>query len=147
MGRFIDLCTEVASEAEEGGEGLILSPDAWDRFREEFTDEEIEDALKIVQENLLQEELVDAADSLSASLVEILGVYGSEKGFAEARKDGVALTLDEVAKLARRASRVEDILTLYRDGTPPDRSGFDGLMHRLLDRDIEPDMKPDIEES
>ena len=137
MGRFIDLCAEVASEADEGEEGLILSPDAWDRFREDFNDEDIEDALKIVQENLIQEELVNAADSLSAYLVDVLGVYGSEKGFAEAATDGAVLTLGEIAGLVRRTSRLEDILTGYREGSPLDRSGLDSLARRLLDRDAE----------
>jgi hypothetical protein len=137
MGRFIDLCAEVASEADEGEEGLILSPDAWDRFREDFNDEDIEDALKIVQENLVQEELVNAADSMSAYMVDVLGVYGSEKGFAEAVKDGAVLTLGEIAGLVRRTSRLEDILTGYREGSPLDRSGLDALARRLLDRDAE----------
>jgi hypothetical protein len=147
MGRFIDLCTEVATAAEEGGEGLVLSPEAWDRFREEFGDDEIEDALKIVQENLIQEELVDATDSLSASLVEILSPYGSDQGFAEAQRDGVALTLGEVAHLARRVARLEDILSGYRDGAPPDRKGLDALTRRLLDHGIESEMGSDSTDS
>lgn len=142
VGRFIDLCTEVATEADERGEGLVLSADAWDRFREEFNDEEIEDALKIVQENCLQDELVDAADSLSASLVELFGRLGAESSFAEAVKSGVTLSLDAVDNIVRRVGRLEDILSGYRDGEPPDRSDLDTLSRRFLDRGIEPEMKP-----
>ena len=45
MGRIVDLCGEVAAAADEGGEGLVLSPEAWDRLREDWKDDEIEDAL------------------------------------------------------------------------------------------------------
>ena len=33
MGRIVDLCGEVAAAADEGPEGLILPPEAWDRLR------------------------------------------------------------------------------------------------------------------
>lgn len=140
MGRFIDLCAEVAAEADEGGEGFVLPPDAWERFRQDFADDEIEDALKIVRENYLQGDLVDAADSLSGSLVEILGGFGAPSAFAGAEKEGgVRLSLEIVDSLARRLSRLENILGEYRDGTPPDRKGFDALMDRLLDHGLESD--------
>jgi hypothetical protein len=84
MGRIVDLCGEIAAEAEEGEGGLVLPPDAWDRLREEWTDEEIEDALNLVRENLLQSELVESADSLSARLLEVLGTLG-EAGPSSAR--------------------------------------------------------------
>ena len=44
MGRIVELCGEVAAEAEEGPDGLILHPEAWERLRGEWQDEDIEDA-------------------------------------------------------------------------------------------------------
>ena len=35
MGRIVDLCGEIAANAEEGPEGLVLPPDAWSRLRAE----------------------------------------------------------------------------------------------------------------
>ena len=48
MGRIVDLCGEIAAAAEEGPEGLVLAPDMWDRLRDEWNDEDIEDALGLV---------------------------------------------------------------------------------------------------
>ena len=75
MGRIVDLCGEIAAAVEEGSEGLFLPPDDWERLRQEWTDEDIEDALGFVRESLLQSELVESADSLSARLVEVLGQF------------------------------------------------------------------------
>ena len=47
MGRIVDLCGEVAAAADEGAEGLVLSPEAWDRLRGEWSDEDIEDATRM----------------------------------------------------------------------------------------------------
>ena len=69
MGRIVDLCGEVAAAADEGPEGLILPLDAWDRLRDDWSDDDIEDALGLVKDSLLQSELVEAADSLSTRLV------------------------------------------------------------------------------
>ena len=80
MGRIVDLCGEVAAAADEGPEGLVLSAEAWDRLRAEWSDEDIEDALAFVKDSLLQSELVEAADSLSARLVEVLGSWGEREG-------------------------------------------------------------------
>ena len=66
---------------DEGAEGLVLSPEAWERLREDWRDEDIEDALSLVHESLLQGELVDSADSLSARLVEALGTFGEAGAF------------------------------------------------------------------
>ena len=82
MGRIADLCGEVAAAADEGAEGLVLSVEAWDRLREDWKDEEIEDALAFVRDSLLQGELVDAADSLSAELLTLLGTFGTAAAFA-----------------------------------------------------------------
>jgi hypothetical protein len=140
MGRIVDLFGEVAAEAEEGPEGLILSPDAWDRLREEWQDEDIEDALSLVHESLLQGELVDSADSLSARLVEVLGGFGEDPAFQEATEGRGSLDLHVLAHLVRRVGRLEEILDLYREGRSPDRRGFDALQGRLADLGIEKEM-------
>jgi hypothetical protein len=140
MGRIVDLFGEVAAEADEGPEGLVLSPDAWERLRAEWQDEDIEDALTLVHESLLQGELVDSADSLSARLVEVLGAFGEAGAFQEAAAGRGALPLDIIGHLARRVARLEEILAVFRDGAPPDRRGFDQLQRRLMDVGIENEM-------
>ena len=150
MGRIVDLFGEVAAEADEGAEGLVLSPDAWDRLRQEWQDEDIEDALTLVHESLLQGELVDSADSLSARLLEVLGAFGQAAAFKEAEAGRGALSIDTIAHLARRVARLEEILAIFRDGAPPDRRAFDELQRRLMDVGIEDEMgredEPDDEE-
>ena len=81
MGRIVDLCGEIAAAAEEGPEGLVLAPDMWDRLRDEWNDEDIEDALGLVRDSQMLAELVESADSLSARLVEVLGSYGDARSF------------------------------------------------------------------
>jgi hypothetical protein len=141
MGRILDLCGEVAAEVEEGAEGPVLPPDSWERFRGEFTDEEIEDALSLVRESLFQSELVDAADSLSARMVDILGAYGEQDAFATVRREGASLSIEIVGQLARRIDRLEEILDVFRSDPPPDRRGFEALRRRLADLGIEAEME------
>ena len=147
MGRILELCGEVAAEAEEGPEGPVLPPDSWERFRGEFTDEEIEDALSLVRESLFQSELVDAADSLSARMVDVLGAYGEESRFAVAQSGGAALSIEVIGQLARRIDRLEEILDVFRTDRPPDRRGFDALRRRLGDLGIEAEMAEERVES
>ena len=45
MGRFAELCGEVAASMEEDVNGLTLPPEAWDRFRSDWQEEDIEDAM------------------------------------------------------------------------------------------------------
>ena len=143
MGRIVDLFGEVAAAADEGAEGLVLSPEAWDRLREDWHDEDIEDALQLVRESLLQGELVDSADSLSSRLVEVLGGFGESGAFKEAEAGRGALPLDTIGHLVRRVARLEEILVAFRDGAPPDRRGFDQLQRRLMDVGIEDEMDAD----
>ena len=143
MGRIVDLFGEVAAAADEGAEGLVLSPEAWDRLREDWHDEDIEDALQLVRESLLQGELVDSADSLSSRLVEVLGGFGEAGAFKEAEAGRGALPLDTIGHLVRRVARLEEILVAFRDGAPPDRRGFDQLQRRLMDVGIEDEMDAD----
>jgi hypothetical protein len=143
MGRIVDLCGEVAAVADEGPDGLVLSVEAWDKLRGDWSDEEIEDALGFVRDSLLQTELVEAADSLSARLVELLGTWGDEKAWAAAAVGDVRVPLDVIGQLARRVDRLEELLEAFRDGRGPDRTAFDALRRRLIDRGIEDEMSRD----
>jgi len=141
MGRMVDLCGEVAAAADEGPDGLALSAEAWDRLRADYSDDDIEDALAFVKDSLLQSELVEAADSLSARLVEVLGSWGDAKAWAAAVEGHASVPLDVIGQLARRVDRVEEILEAYRDDRGPDRKGFDELRRRLMDHGIETEME------
>ena len=141
MGRIVDLCSEIAAEAEEGREGLVLSPEAWDRLRAAWSDEDIEDALALVHDSLLQRDLVDAADSLSARLVDVLGAFGDPKAFEAAVAGRGLLSLETIGQLARRVDHLEEALESHRDGPPPDRAAFDALRRRLADQGIEAEMR------
>ena len=141
MGRMVDLCGEVAAAADEGPDGLALSAEAWDRLRAEYSDEDIEDALAFVKDSLMQSELVEAADSLSARLVEVLGSWGDAKAWAAAVEGHASVPLDVIGQLARRVDRVEEILETFRDDKGPDRKGFDELRRRLMDHGIETEME------
>lgn len=143
MGRILDLCGEVAAEIEEGPEGPVLPPDSWERLSGEWTEEEIEDAMSLVRDSLFQSELVDAADSLSVRLVELLGAYGAADAFEVAQRGGAGLTMEMVGQLARRIDRLEEILDVFRSDAPPDRRGFQALRRRLADLGIEDEMTED----
>ena len=145
MGRIVDLCGDVAAAADEGAEGLVLPPEAWDQLRGDWSDEDIEDALSLVRDSLLQSELVEAADSLSARLVELLGTWGEAKAWAAAVEGHAAIPVAAIRQLAHRLDRLEEILELFRDQKGPDRRGFDELQRRLMDQGIENDMRPDWE--
>ena len=141
MGRIVDLCGEVAAAAEEGPEGPVLPAEAWERLRAEWSDEDIEDALAFVKDSLLQSELVEAADSLSARLVELLGNYAEAGAWAAAVEGHAPLSIEEIGQLARRVDRAEEILEAFRDDKGPDRHAFDALRRRLMDHGIEQEME------
>jgi hypothetical protein len=145
MGRIVDLCGEVAAAADEGPEGLVLPLDAWDRLRDDWSDEDIEDALGLVKDSLLQSELVEAADSLSVRLVELLGTFGESRAWAATVEGHASIPVATIRQLAHRLDRLEEILELFRDQKGPDRRGFDELQRHLLDLGIEGDMRPDWE--
>ena len=119
----------------------MLSPETWARMRVDWRDEDIEDALGFVQDSLLQGELVEAADSLSARLLELLGGFGEEGAFKRVEAGEARFDLETVGQLARRVARLEEILASYREGAPPDRRGFDALQRRLMDQGIEREMR------
>ena len=141
MGRIVELCGEIAESAEEGSEGLRLPPEDWERLSQDFTDEEIEDALSLVNESLYQGELVEAADSLSARLLELLGGFSEEAAFGRAASGEARLPIDVIGQLARRVARLEELLDFFRDQAPPDRRSFEALRRRLADLGIESEMQ------
>ena len=143
MGRIVDLCGEVAAAADEGPEGLVLPPEAWDRLRADWEEEDIEDAMGFVTDSLLQGELVEAAESLSGRLVELLGAFGTAQAFEKAVAGQAELGIDVIRQLAHRVDRLEEALETFRDDKGPDRRGFDALLRRLLDQGIEAEMRPD----
>ncbi len=143
MGRIVDLCGEIAAAADEGPEGLALPPEAWAQLRQYWSDEDIEDALGLVRDSILQAELVESADSVSTHLVELLGRWGEAKGWKEAVGGRATLTVDALRQIAHRLERLEEILELYREQKGPDRRGFDRLQRRLMDQGIEDEMQPD----
>jgi hypothetical protein len=140
MGRFADLCGEVAASLEEGVEGLTLPPEAWDRFRTDWTDEDVEDAISLVRESLIQSELVDAADSLSARMVELLGQFGAAAAFKKVEAGEAHLSVEDLGQVTRRVARLEEVLEAFRDNPPPPDEGFESLRQRLADHGIEAEM-------
>jgi hypothetical protein len=143
MGRFADLCGEIAASLEEGVDELTLPPEVWDRLRGDWDEDDIEDAIALVRESLLQSELVDAADSLSGRLVELLGTYGAEAEFRKAESGEARLPFDALGQLARRVSRLEEVLEAFRDNPPDADAGFESLRQRLADYGIEAEMATD----
>jgi hypothetical protein len=141
MGRILDLFGEVAAEADEGAEGLELAPDGWERLRRDWKDEDIEDALALVHESLLQSELVEAAESLTGRLLELLGEYGNPGPFAEAAAGRAVLTVEVMGQIARRLDRLDEVLGAFRSGNGPDRTKFDALRNHLLNVGIEKEME------
>jgi hypothetical protein len=145
MGRIVDLCGEVAAAVDEGPEGFVLPAEAREQLLADWAEEDIEDALNLVSESIFQSELVEAADSLSARLVELLGDFSEEEAFASAVDGEATIGIDVIRQLAHRLDRLEEILDVFRDDAPPDRQGLEALRRRLLDQGIEEEMRPDWE--
>ncbi len=142
MGRIADLCGDVAAAADEGPEGYQLSAEAREQLRGEWSDADIEDALALVNAQLLQTELVEAADSMSCRLVEVLGTWGEARAWTAAVEGRASISVDVIRQLAHRLDRLEEILDLCREQKGPDRRGFDALQRRLMDQGIEDEMRP-----
>jgi hypothetical protein len=146
MGRIADLCGNVTAAADDGPEGLlVLSPEAREGLRGEWSDADIEDALALVNAQLLQTELVEAADSMSCRLVELLATWGEARTWTAAVEGHASISIDVIRQLAHRLDRLEEILELCREQKGPDRRGFDALQRRLMDQGIEDEMQPDWE--
>jgi len=107
----------------------------------EWSEDDIEDCLGLVHDSLLQAELVESADSLSARMLEVLGTFGEAEAFRKAADGKGVLAFEALGQLARRVGRLEEILEAFRDGAPPDRRGFDALQRRLADHGIEDEME------
>jgi len=140
MGRFADLCGEIAASLEEGVDELTLPPEVWDRLRGDWEEDDIEDAIALVRESLLQSELIDAADSLSGRVVDLLATYGAPAEFAKAAAGEARLPLEAIGQIARRVARLEEVLEAFRDKPPEEAPGFDALRQRLADHGIEAEM-------
>lgn len=142
MGRLIELITDVAASADEEGTTLALSAGDFDRLRDDWGDDEIEDALLLAQNAFHHEAVAEAADSLSARVIEILGTFADEKRFAGSGEPDAVLPTETLAQLARSVSYLEEALSLVRDAPPPDNTLFSKLLERLANRGIEAEMAP-----
>jgi hypothetical protein len=147
MGRIADLCGDVAAAADEGPEGFQLSTEAREQLRGEWSDADIEDALALVNAQMLHTELVETADSMSCRLVELLGTWGEARAWTAALEGHASISVDVIRQLAHRLDRLEEILDLCREQKGPDRRGFDALQRRLMDQGIEDEMRPEWEKA
>jgi hypothetical protein len=145
MGRIGDLCTEIAATADETDDGLVLPAEAREQLRGEWSDADIEDALALVAAQSLQNDLVEAADSMCARLLELLGTWGEARGWTAAVEGHASVSIDVIRQLAHRLDHLERILERCRDEKGPDRRGFDALQRRLMDHGIEEEMRPEWE--
>ena len=142
MGRLVELITDVAASADEEGVKLSLSTSDFDRLRDDWGDDEIEDALALAQTAFHHEAVNEAADSLSARVIEVLGMFADEKRFLSCADPDAALPTETLAQLARSVAYLEEALALVRDAPPPDRTRFDKLLERLANLGIEAEMAP-----
>jgi len=141
MGRIVDLFAQVAAAIEEGPGDLVLPTEDRERLKGDWPEADIEDAIALVRDNLLQGELLDCADSLNTRLIELLGAFGDEAAFRTAQAGQAIISLEVIGQVARRVDRLEAVLEIFRDGAPPDRQAFEALRRRLADAGIEADMR------
>ena len=136
------MITDVAAAADEEGANLTLPMGDFDRLRDDWGDDEIEDALALAQTAFHHEAVNEAADSLCARVVEVLGTFADEKRFASCSEPGAPLPVESLANLARSVAYLEEALSLVRDAPPPDLALFNKLLERLANRGIEAEMGP-----
>lgn len=142
MGRIVELITDVAASADEEGANLTLPMVDFDRLRDDWGDDEIEDALALAQTAFHHEAVNEAADSLCARVIEVLGTFADEKRFASCSEPGAPVPVESLAHLARSVAYLEEALSLVRDAPPPDLALFNKLLERLANRGIEAEMAP-----
>ncbi|HRB12978.1 MAG TPA: hypothetical protein PKU70_08195 [Vicinamibacteria bacterium] len=142
MGRIVELITDVAASADEEGANLTLPMGDFDRLRDDWGDDDIEDALALAQTAFHHEAVNEAADSLCARVIEVLGTFADEKRFASCSEPGAPLPVESLANLARSVAYLEEALSLVRDAPPPDLALFNKLLERLANRGIEAEMGP-----
>lgn len=140
MGRIVELITDVAASADEEGLNLTLPMVDFDRLRDDWGDDEIEDALALAQTAFHHEAVNEAADSLCARVIEVLGTFADEKRFQSSTEPGAPLPVESLASLARSVAYLEEALSLVRDAPPPDLALFNKLLERLANRGIEAEM-------
>ena len=134
MGRFADLCAEVAAGADATPSGLLLPDETVARMREAgWTEADIADALEFVHATFVQDELINAADSLSGQLVELLGELVEDARFSEAVAGRAAPSLDAIRRLTRRVVHLESILAPLRESAAVDLTPVMRLERRLAD--------------
>jgi hypothetical protein len=141
MGRIADLLGAVAAAAEDGGDGLELPPGNRALLLEGWSDDDIDDALGLVTDSLLLDELVEAAGAVSSRLLVQAGALDTDPAFAQAQREGWRLSLDQLAHLARELDRLEEVLEVFEDAPPRDRSRLDGVRRRLMEQGIETAMR------
>jgi hypothetical protein len=140
VGRFADLCAEVAAEADATDAGLLLPDETLARLREAgWTEEDIADALEFVHATFVQNELIEAADSLSGHLVDLLSELAEDARFSEAAAGQARLSLDSIRRLTRRVIHLEGILAPLRESTPVDLRRIVELERRLADEGTTPE--------
>jgi len=142
MGRIVELITDVAASADEEGVNLTLPMVDFDRLRDDWGDDEIEDALALAQTAFHHEAVNEAADSLCARVIEVLGTFADEERFKSACEDGAPVPVESLAHLARSVAYLNEALSLVRDAPPPDLARFNTLLERLANRGIEAEMTP-----
>jgi hypothetical protein len=143
MGRFADLCAEVAVEADATPSGLALPDEARAGMRAAgWDDADIADALEFVHATFVQDELIQAADLLNAQLVEMLNVFDDNARFKAASEGRGVLPLDVLRRLVRSVTHLESVLSPVREGAALDLSGVQRLARRLADSGIEETVLP-----
>ena len=146
MGRIADLCGEVAAAADEGPEGLRPLARGLGQAARRVVGRGHRGRARLRQRPVAAEsELVEAADNVSARLVELLGTWGEARAWTAAVEGHASISIDVIRQLAHRLDRLEEILEVFRDQKGPDRRGFDALQRRLMDQGIEDEMRPDWE--
>lgn len=140
MGRIIELITDVAAAADEQGSKLSLPMEAWDQLRDDWGDDEIGDALTLAQATFEQQAVSDAADAVSARVIDILSAFADEKEFQKVVNGESAISLTALSSLMRGVDYLEEMLDVVRDAPGPERKDFDRLKKRMADVGIETEM-------
>lgn len=141
MGRIANLLGAVAASAEEGAEGLDLPIGDRAVLLDDWAEDDIEDALGLVRDSLLLGELVESAGAVSERLLDTLSPLSKESAFSDAKRSGLTVAIGEIGHFARELERLEEILDVLGDGASRDRSALELLRRRLIDLDIENEMR------
>jgi hypothetical protein len=138
VGRFADLCAEVAVQADATPAGLVLPDEARAGMHQAgWADADIADALEFVHATFVQDELIEAADLLSGHVVEMLGSFDDDARFAAAAQGRGALTLDALRRLVRSATHLAHVLAPLREQAALDLSALERLSRRLAEDGVE----------